>query len=97
MNDLDQLPGFGPKSKLMLAAVGVHSCAQFFASDPYQLYARLKAHDPKTSLNMLYAILGAQANCHWQEIKRTQRTEILLRLDDLGLAPKVPKTSKAPD
>lgn len=88
MNDLDQLPGFGPKSKQMLAAVGINTCVEFFDCDPYQLYARLKAADPKVSLNMLYAILGARDNCHWQEVKRTRRTEILLRLDELGIAPK---------
>ncbi len=88
MNDLDQLPGFGPKSKQMLAAVGVTNRVEFFACDPFDLYAKLKAADPKVSLNMLYAILGARDNCHWQEIKRTRRTEILLRLDQMGLAPK---------
>lgn len=88
MNDLEQLPGFGPKSRQMLAAVGVHTRADFFAWDPFQLYAKLKTLDNKVSLNMLYAILGARDNCHWQQVKRTRRTEILLRLDELGLAPK---------
>lgn len=88
MSDLDQLPGFGPKSKLMLATVGITSRAEFFACDPFDLYAKLKAADAKISLNMLYAILGARDNCHWQEVKRTRRMEILLRLDEMGLAPK---------
>jgi len=40
-----------------------------------------------TRLNSIYAILGAQQDVHWQEIARTQKYEILLRLDDMGLAP----------
>lgn len=88
MNDLEQLAGFGPKSKQMLAAVGVDSCAEFFKRDPFELYAQLKAADSKTSLNMLYAILGARDNCHWQEVKQTRRLEILLRLEEMGLAPR---------
>jgi DNA transformation protein len=35
---------------------------------------------------MLYAIMGEQENRHWQEIKRERRLEILLRLEELGIA-----------
>ena len=38
-------------------------------------------------LNSIYAILGARENISWIEIKNTRKTEILMRLDDLGLAP----------
>jgi hypothetical protein len=32
--------------------------------------------------------MGAIEEVNWQEIKRTRRTEILLRLEEMGLAPK---------
>ncbi len=49
-----------------------------------------------TGLNSIYAILGAQQDVHWQEVARTQKYEILLRLDDMGLAPAKSKSkSKA--
>jgi DNA transformation protein len=35
----------------------------------------------------LYALIGAIEGRHWQEVKRERRTEILLRLDEMGLAP----------
>lgn len=85
---LHQLKGFGRKSQSLLQQVGVTSVAQLRAADPYEVYARLKAADPATSLNFLYAIIGAIEDRHWQEIARERRTEILVRLDEMGLAPK---------
>jgi len=86
--EIDRLMGLGPKSKQMLKQVGVTDVQQFLAFDPFELYRLLKQKVPGVSLNMLYAILGAQENVPWQEIKKNRRTEILLRLDDMGIAPK---------
>ncbi|MBC3881908.1 TfoX/Sxy family DNA transformation protein [Undibacterium sp. LX40W] len=88
MASINTLCGLGPKSSAMLAALGIHTAEQFLAIDPYQLYAQLKQADSRVSLNMLYAILGAHEQCHWQEIKQQRRTEILLKLEEMGLAPK---------
>lgn len=85
---LRDLKGFGPKSEDILAQVDVHSVAQFMEIDPYELYARLKAEVKGTGLNSIYAILGARENINWQEVSRTRKEEILMRLDDMGLAPK---------
>ncbi|GAB3484684.1 TfoX/Sxy family DNA transformation protein [Marinomonas epiphytica] len=85
---LRDLKGFGPKSEEILAQVDIHSVEEFMASDPYRLYQELKNKVKGTGLNSIYAIIGAQEGAHWQEIARTRKTEILLRLDDMGLAPK---------
>lgn len=57
------------------------------AIDPYDLYARLKPMKGM-GLNSIYAILGARENVSWLDVKKTRKTEILMRLDDLGMAPK---------
>lgn len=88
MTELQQLKGLGPKSQAMLMQVGIVSVEQFLVSDPFELYAKLHTTIPNLSLNMLYAMIGAQENIHWQVIKLERKTEILLRLDDLGLAPR---------
>ena len=85
---LRDLKGFGPKSEGILAAVDIKSVEDFMNIDPYHLYARLKKEVKGTGLNSIYAILGARENRHWQEVKKTDKTEILIRLDDMGLAPK---------
>lgn len=85
MNDWLNL---GPKSRAWLGEIDIETPAQLQAADAFALYARLKARDPGVSLNLLYALIGAQEGLHWLEVKRERRTEILLRLDDLGLAPR---------
>ena len=85
---LRDLKGFGPKSEDILANVDVHSVDEFMGIDPYELYARLKKKVKGTGLNSIYAIIGARESIHWQEVSRTRKEEILMRLDDMGLAPK---------
>ena len=84
---LRDLNGFGPKSEEILAKVGIHSVDAFMAIDPYELYAKIKPMKGM-GLNSIYAIIGARENISWIDIKNTRKTEILIRLDDLGLAPK---------
>ena len=81
------LNGFGPRSEEILAEVGIHSVEAFMAIDPYDLYAKIK---PKKGmgLNSIYAIIGARENQSWLEVANTRKIEILMQLDDLGLAPK---------
>lgn len=85
---ISELKGLGKKSEEMLQLVGVHSVDDFMQADPFEIYSKLKAQVPGTSLNALYAMMGAQENLDWRDIAKTRKTEILLRLDDLGIAPK---------
>jgi len=85
---LSDLKGFGPKSEEILPMVGITSVEQFMQFDPFELYALLKKNVPGTGLNSIYAIIGAQEGIHWQEVARSRKTEILMKLDDMGLAPK---------
>lgn len=78
----------GVKTESMLASVGISSPEQLLASDPYAVYALLKARLPQTSLVALYALIGAMNNQHWIDVQKERRTEILLRLDDMGIAPR---------
>lgn len=82
------LPGFGPKSTQALAAIGIHSIEQLQALDLYEVYRRLRNEVPGTSLNFLYGLIAAVERSDWRDIQKTRRTEILLRLDEMGIAPK---------
>ncbi len=83
---LSELRGLGPVSVQTLASVGVTSTAQLRKADLFKLYALIKAKNPRTSINLLYAMLGAVEDVDWREIAKERRTEILIRLDDMGLA-----------
>lgn len=83
-----ELPNLGPASAAMLENIGVVSVEAFMQSDAFDLYRRLQEQRGSISLNMLYAMLGAQSGCPWQVLARERKMEILLRLDDMGIAPK---------
>ncbi|BDU40441.1 TfoX/Sxy family DNA transformation protein [Vibrio nigripulchritudo] len=85
---LRDLKGFGPKSEEILATVGIHSVDDFMLADSYELYAKLKAKVKGTGLNSIYAIIGAKENIDWREVAKQRKTEVLMRLDEMGLAPK---------
>ncbi len=85
---LRDLKGFGPKSEEILASVDIHSVDEFMQTDPYELYALLRETRSGIGLNSIYAIIGAQEDLPWLEVARTRKMEILLRLDDMGIAPK---------
>jgi len=82
---LRDLNGFGPRSEEILAELNINSVEDFMAMDPYDLYALLK---PKKGmgLNSIYAIIGARENISWLVVAKTRKTEILMQLDDRGLA-----------
>ena len=85
---LRDLKGFGPKSEEILAQVNINSLEDFYAIDPFELYRQLKLTVKGTGLNSIYAIIGAREDLHWQEVAKERKEEILMRLDDMGLAPK---------
>jgi DNA transformation protein and related proteins len=72
----------------MLSHVGITTPTQLLQSDPFEVYARLKRQVPGTSLVALYALIGAIEGQHWLDVKRERSTEILIRLDDMGIAPR---------
>jgi len=85
---LRDLKGFGPKSEEILAIVEIYTVEDFMEVDPFDLYAKLKVNVKGTGLNSIYAIIGAREDIHWQEVASTRKTGILMKLDDMGLAPK---------
>ena len=92
---INDLKGFAGKSQQNLAKVGINSVDEFMAADPYELYKKLKETVPGTSLNFIYGIIAAQENKHRHQIIREHKTEILFRLDDMGLAPTSSPKKKA--
>ncbi|TDP01219.1 TfoX/Sxy family DNA transformation protein [Marinomonas balearica] len=82
-----QLMNLGPKSEKVLHDINIKSVDAFLSADVFDAYKRLYEKSASgVSLNMLYAMIGAQENEHWQRIKAERKTEILLHLDDLGIA-----------
>jgi DNA transformation protein and related proteins len=91
---LAELRGLGPVSTQMLASVGITTAKQLRQADLYTLYAKIKAKHPRASINLLYGMMGAAEDCDWRDIAKNRRTEVLLRLDDMGLLKSAKNNSK---
>lgn len=78
----------GPRSLAWLRGLGIEGVEQLRRADPYRVYGQLRAQGLPVSLNLLYALIGAVEDRDWRAVQREDRTAILLRLDDLGLAPR---------
>ena len=75
------LPNLGPKSRDIMASVGVTSLAQLRRLGSVAAYALAKNSGANVSLNLLWALEGALSGQHWREVARLQRTSLLLALD----------------
>lgn len=77
--------GLGPVSRRWLADMGLHTVNDLQSVDVFDLYRELKQRHSSVSRNLLYALIGAQENRDWREVARTDRTSILLRLEQTGM------------
>jgi DNA transformation protein len=77
------LAGLGPMSQQMLKAAGIGSAAQLRTLGAVKAYAQVKAHSPRASLNLLWALEGALTGLHWQVVAREYRTSLLLALEQV--------------
>jgi DNA transformation protein len=71
----------GPKSAGMLLAAGITSVEQLRSLGSVQAFLRVKAVDPRASLNLLWALEGALTGEPWRKVSRDGRTSLLLALD----------------
>lgn len=85
---LIDMKGLGPRCAEWLPLAGIHTPDELRAADPFAVYARLRAQVPGFNVNGLYALIGAIEDCHWLDIKRERKTEILMRLEEMGMAPR---------
>ena len=79
--NVDKLPNLGPKSAVWLNNIGIHTRAELHAVGPITAMIRLERAGHTSSLNMLYALVGALDGVHWQEIAHTRKGELVLALD----------------
>lgn len=84
MNQISDLPNFGPKSQQMLAQAGIHTIEQLRVLGAVRAYLQVKRGGGNASLNLLWAIEGALTGRHWQDVARNDRLSLLMQLEDLG-------------
>ena len=76
------LPNIGPVSKRMLAAAGITSIEALRRLGSIEAYRRVRAHDPRASLSLLWALEGALTGRPWEDVARNDRLSLLLQLEN---------------
>ena len=76
------LAKMGPVSKRRLAAAGITSVETLQRLGSVEAYRRVRAHDPRASLNLLWALEGALTGRRWEDVARNDRLSLLLQLEN---------------
>jgi DNA transformation protein and related proteins len=74
---IESLPNLGPKSGEWLRDAGIATIADLKQLGPVVAYRLVKQHQPKTSLNLLWALAAGLTGKDWREL--TEATKMRLR------------------
>jgi hypothetical protein len=71
------LRNLGPKSRAMLAIVGLDTVAKLRKAGAVPAYVMAKRANKAVSINLLYGLVGSIENCDWREVQRNRKLELL--------------------
>jgi DNA transformation protein len=77
----DKIRNVGPKSAAWLRQIGVRSTEDLIRVGPVEAFLKVKRAGFRPSLNLLYAMAGAMADCHWAELPEERKQELLSSLE----------------
>jgi hypothetical protein len=82
MNARDvKIRNVGPKSAAWLRQVGVRTTEDLARIGPVEAFLKVKRAGFRPSLNLLYSMAGALADCHWADLPEGQKQELLGALE----------------
>ncbi len=67
----------GPKSAAWLRQVGVRTTEDLARVGPVEVFLKVKRAGFRPSLNLLYSMAGALADCHWADLPDAQKQELV--------------------
>ena len=77
----NKIRNVGPKSAAWLRQVGVRSTEDLARVGVVEAFLKVKRAGFRPSLNLLYSMAGALADCHWNEVPEAQRQELVAALE----------------
>lgn len=78
--DGNKIRNVGPKSAAWLRQVGVRTTEDLARIGPVEAFLKVKRAGFRPSLNLLYSMAGALADCHWADLPDARKQELLLTL-----------------
>jgi len=82
----EKIRNIGPKSAAWLRQVGVRTQEDLARLGSVEAFMKVKRAGFKPSLNLLYALEGALANCHWAELPDERKSALLLAAESAEAA-----------
>lgn len=76
----EKLLNIGPKSAAWLRQVGVRTMEDLTALGALGVFLKVKRAGFKPSLNLLYALAGAQRGCHWTALSADEKGALVLEV-----------------
>ena len=76
----DKLLNIGPKSAAWLRQVGVRTMEDLTALGALGVFLKVKRAGFKPSLNLLYALAGAERGCHWTALSAEEKSALVLEV-----------------
>jgi DNA transformation protein and related proteins len=71
----------GPKSAAWLRQIGVRTTEDLARVGPVEAFLKVKRAGFRPSLNLLYSMAGALADCHWADLPEDKKQELLSALE----------------
>jgi hypothetical protein len=82
MNARDiKIRNVGPKSAAWLRQIGVRTTEDLTRIGPVEAFLKVKRAGFRPSLNLLYSMAGALADCHWTDLPDARKQELLSTLE----------------
>lgn len=82
----EKIRNVGPKSAAWLRQVGVRSNEDVRRLGAVEVYLRTRRAGFKSTLNLLYALGGAEDDCHWQDLSEDRRRTLVMAVEAAELA-----------
>jgi hypothetical protein len=78
---MNKIRNVGPKSAAWLRQIGVRSTEDLARIGPVEAFLKVKRAGFRPSLNLLYSMAGALADCHWADLPEERKQELLAALE----------------
>lgn len=75
-NDPHALRNIGPKSLSWLHEIGIHTREDLDAVGAVMAYRIIRHHHPEASLNLLWALVGALTDRHWNALPPEEKARL---------------------
>jgi DNA transformation protein len=82
-NSIESLPNLGPKSGQWLRDAGITTIADLERLGAVVAYKIVKQREPKTSLNLLWALAAALEGKDWRDLDESAKQKLRKEADEI--------------